>query len=227
MQIKDMILGKKLEILVERGNYHYRLVSKVEGTVENSVAVSLIAAKGKVFHFEESDDVSIVYRGERMWKWDHVKTGLARLEGMAVHTFTSKAPGQIYNRREAFRVPIGERLLMYRISEEEDEYGEFEERKFPFEALLSDLSVNGAGLYSNEEMDYGTAISFDLPTHLGVLSCQGKINRKTDVYDKPMHFFYGCGFTVVRREMERYLVERQRLLLQKERGSESIRLRER
>lgn len=227
MQIKDMILGKKLEILVDRDNYHYRLVSKVEGTVENSVAVSLIAAQGKVFHFEDKDDVSIVYRGERMWRWDHVKTGLARLEGMAVHTFTSKAPGQIYNRRESFRVPIGESLLMHRIVEEEDEYGEIGERKFPFEALLADLSVNGAGLYTNEEMDFGTLISFDLPTHLGVLTCQGRIVRKSDVYDKPQHYFYGCGFTVIRREMERYLFERQRLLLQKERGSEKVRLRER
>ena len=126
MQIKEMILGRKLEILVDREGYTYRLVSKVEGTAEGSVAVSAIVAKGRMFHFEETDDVTIIYRGEeRMWKWDHVKPGLARLEGETVHTFSSKEQGQVYNRRESFRVPIGESLLMYRVEfEKTEENGE-------------------------------------------------------------------------------------------------------
>ena len=94
MQIKEMILGRKLEIIVEREGYTYRLVSKVEGTTEVSVAVSAIVAKGRMFHVEETDDVTIIYRGaERMWKWDHVKTGLARLDGETVHTFSSRRSG--------------------------------------------------------------------------------------------------------------------------------------
>ena len=39
--------------------------------------------------------------------------------------------------------------------------------------------------------------------------------------------FYGCDFSVVRKELERYLFERQRLMLQKERGSENVRLKNR
>lgn len=228
MQIKEMLLGRKLEILVDREGYHYRLVSKVEGTAENAVAVTLIAAKGRVFHFTETDDVTIIYRGtERMWKWDHVKPGLARLDGVAVHTFSSKEQGQIYNRRESFRVPIGESLLMSRIVSITEEEDEVVENVTKFEALLADLSVNGAGIYSNEEMALGTTIVFEMPTNLGILSCRGDIVRKTEVYDKPFHYFYGCGFTVVRKELERYLFERQRLMLQKERGSEKVRLKNR
>ena len=125
MLIKEMILGRKLEILVDRDGYTYRLVSKVEGTVEGSVAVSAIVAKGRMFRFEDTDDVTIIYRGgERMWRWNHVKTGLARLEGETVHTFSSREPGEIYNRRESFRVPIGESLLMYRVEYEKTEDGE-------------------------------------------------------------------------------------------------------
>ena len=229
MQIKEMILGRKLESLVDREGYNYRLVSKVEGTTDSSVAVSAIVAKGRMFHFEETDDVTIIYRSEeRMWKWEHVKPGLARFEGETVHTFSSKEPGQVYNRRESFRVPIGENLLMYRVEIEKiEEDGEVkeQEKRFPFEGLLSDLSVNGAGLYTDEELQTDMLIGFDMPTHLGVMSCRGKVVRRADVYDKPFRNFYGCEFVKVRRELERYLFERQRLMLQKQRGGEATRLK--
>lgn len=234
MLIKDILLGKKLEILVDREGYHYRFVSKVEGVAGNSVAVTVIAAKGRMFHFEEADNVSIVYRSsERMWKWDHVKAGLARLEGSTVHTFSSKEQGQIYNRREAFRVPIGESLLMRRIVTKRAEPVNSSaektnaEAEVTFDALLADLSVGGAGLYANEDMEVGTVIVFEMPTNLGILACRGEIVRRSEVYDKPFRHFYGCEFTVVKKELERYLFERQRLMLQRERGGESVRLKDR
>ena len=230
MQIKEMLVGKMLEILVDREGYHYRFVSKVEGTAENAVAVTLIAAQGRMFHFVETDDVSIIYRGtERMWKWEHVKAGLARLDGAPVHTFSSKNPGQVYNRRESFRVQIGESLLMNKIvtADETGENGDVLEKMVKFEALLADLSVNGAGLYTNEEMEIGTTISFEMPTNIGILSCRGELVRKSSVSNKPFQYFYGCDFTVIRKDLERYLFERQRLMLQKERGSENVRLKNR
>ena len=226
MLIKEMVLGRKLEVLVEREGYHYRLVSKIEGTTEFTVAVSAIVAKGRMFHFEEGDDVTIVYRGEeRMWKWDHVKPGLARLDGETVHTFSSREQGQVYNRRDSFRVPIGESLLMYRIFTKKNEEGETVEITRPFEGLLVDLSVSGAGFFTNEELDVDAMMGFDMPTHMGIMSCRGKIIRRADVYDKPFRNFYGCEFTKVRKELERYLFERQRLMLQKERGGENVRPR--
>lgn len=226
MLIKEMVLGRKLEVLVDREGYNYRLVSKIEGTTDGTVAVSAIVAKGRMFHFEEGDNVTIVYRGEeRMWKWEHVKPGLARLEGETVHTFSSREKGQVYNRRDSFRVPIGENLLMYRIFSRKNEDGETEEKLKPFEGLLVDLSVSGAGLYTDEDLEIDAMMGFDMPTNMGIMTCRGKIVRRADVYDKPFHNFYGCEFTKVRKELERYLFERQRLMLQKERGGESIRPR--
>ncbi len=226
MLIKEMVLGRKLEVLVDREGYNYRLVSKIEGATDGMVAVSAIVAKGRMFHFEEGDDVTIVYRGEeRMWKWEHVKPGLARMEGETVHTFSSREQGQVYNRRDSYRVPIGESLLMYRVFSRKNEDGETEETFKPFEGLLVDLSVSGAGFYTDAELDIDAVMGFDMPTNMGIMTCRGKIVRRADVYDKPFRNFYGCEFTKVRKELERYLFERQRLMLQKERGGESVRPR--
>jgi hypothetical protein len=68
-------------------------------------------------------------------------------------------------------------------------------------------------------------IGFDMPTHMGIMTCRGKIVRRADVYDKPFRNFYGCEFIKVRKELERYLFERQRLMLQKQRGGENTRLK--
>lgn len=226
MQIKDMQLGRTLEIQVDREGFQYRFVSKVEGTAANSVAVSAIEAKGRVFHFVDTDDITIIYRGtERMWRWDHVKGGIARLDGDMVHTFSSNKEGRVYNRRESFRVSIGESLLMRRVIQEMDEQGSVVETEKTFDALLSDLSVNGAGLFTNEPLAIGTQILFDMPTNLGILSCCGEIVREAKVVDKPFAHFYGCDFSMIKKELERYLFERQRLMLQKERGRENIRVK--
>lgn len=226
MLIKDMQLGKTLEILIDRDGYHYRFVSKIEGVSLNTVAVSLIANAKRSFRFEETDDITIVYRAERMWKWEHVKGGIAMLEGSPVHTFTSKAEGVSYNRREAFRVPMGESMLMRYFVKEKNEnpQGEddvFIEKEVPFEALLLDLSISGAGLYTDEELAAGAKVAFDIPTKMGIISCVGKIVRESSVFDRPFKRFYGCEFTRVKNTLERYLVERQRLILQKERGGEN------
>lgn len=240
MLIKEMQVGKTIEILVEREGYHYRFVSKVEGVSLNTVAVSRISAKNRNFHFEDKDNITIIYRGEElMWKWESVKGGLAMLDGEYVHTFSSKAEGTIYNRREAFRVPIGESFLIRRIVREkvenstenlkkEAEEGtekepEIIEREIPFKALLSDLSITGAGFYTDESLDIDMEITFDIPTEsMGMLSCRGVVRRVAEVRDKPFRHFYGVGFTVVKKGLEKYLFERQRMMLRRERGSGSV-----
>ncbi len=230
MLIKDMQVGKTLEILINREGYHFRFVSKIEGVQPNTVAVSLIATAKRSFHFEETDEITIVYRGERMWKWEHVKSGIAMLEGVPVHTFFSRGEGSTYNRRDSYRVPIGESMLMCRVVKKRNEDAEageqeFIERMIPFEALLSDLSASGAGIYTNEELDKGAKITFDMATSLGIISCTGHIVRESSVYDRPFRHFYGCEFSMVKNALDRYLVERQRRMLQKERGGESIPLK--
>lgn len=247
MLVNDMQIGKTLEILLIRDGYRYHFVSKIEGVAGSSVAVSLIATANRVFRFEEQDEITIVYRGvDRMWKWENAKGGVAKLDGYPVHTFTSRTEGKSYNRRESFRVPIGEQQLMKKIrkfseqeqqeavlkaqeteaknNEDKKEEVPFEEM-IPFDAYLSDLSCTGAGLYTNEKLEIGSEICFELITNMGLISCRGTIIREADVFDRPFRHFYGCDFSKVTAGLDRYLTEKQRLILQRERGGETVRKR--
>lgn len=220
MLIKDMLPGKTVDILIDREDFHYRFVSKVEGVSGSSVAVSLIAVANKVFRFAPEDDITLVYRTvDRMWKWEHVTGGIAKLEGQPVHTFTSYKEATVYNRRDAFRVPIGEQILIRRIlpkigGEKKDAPEEYEQK----EAVLSDLSTGGAGIYTNDSFEKGDEVVFDFPTNLGILTCRGNIIREAEVFDKPFRRFYGVQFFKVKSGLDKYIFEKQRLILQKERG---------
>lgn len=215
MLIKDMQPGKTVDILIDREGINFRFVSKVEAVNGSTVAVSLIAVSGRVFRFEDGDNITLIYRlPERMWKWDRVKGGLAKLEGQAVHTLFSAREAVPYNRRDAFRVPIGENYVMRKVVK----HDQGETQEIMFDALLADLSAGGAGIYTNKEFDNGTEIVFDLPTNLGIINCRGNVVRGNEVYDRPQHNFYGIAFYETKGGLEKYLFEKQRLSLQKERG---------
>ena len=110
MLLENIPLGKTLEIFVDREDYRYRLVGKVEDTNEFRVCVTAISSSGRFFEFLPEDNVRIVYRDQNfMWEWDKVKAGLAKLEGFPVHYFQIVDKGKTFNRRNAYRG-----ILIYR-----------------------------------------------------------------------------------------------------------------
>lgn len=221
MLIKDMQLGRTVEILIERDDYHFHFVSKVEGVAGYSVAVTAIVSttEKRLFQFDEKDNISLIYKNQdRMWKFDHVKGGIAKLDGAPVHTFTCYSDGASYNRRNSFRVPIGEQLLMRRIIKTKNEQGQEIDQEAIFDGLLYDLSASGAGIYTDQHLELESEIIFDMPTNVGLLSCRGLIIREAPVNGRPFRHYYGCSFSQVKTGLERYLFEKQRMMLQKERG---------
>lgn len=109
MLLENILLGRTLEIYVDRDGYRYRLVSKVEQTSVRRVCVTAITAGGRAFKFRADDKIRLVYRDdEQMWEWLGVKAGIAKLEGEPVHYFDIVNKGRSFNRRQAYRVNIDE-----------------------------------------------------------------------------------------------------------------------
>lgn len=165
MLLNEMQVGKSIEIFVYRSGYKYRLVSKLEDVNEDSFSITLIANRTKVFHFQDSDKIEIIYRvNHQLWRWKNLKAKVIILDGSRVHHFTlsGSSEGEKFNRRNAFRVFIGDNVtLTYYVmnlverkvedaKEEEDALiGDIEyEMKHCF-GFIKDLSENGVGIFSN------------------------------------------------------------------------------
>lgn len=244
MRMEGMKVGKGLDIFVTRAGYRYHLVSKVEEPQKDRVMISLIASGNRVFRFLNTDDVEIVYRdGERMWKWEHVKGGITKLEGSDVHYIESKLEGMTYNRRDAFRVPFHKEIniSVYTKKTKEEELKEEDAilknaagsyisesdefsglnleqyNKQVVEVLLKDLSERGIGFYSKLPLREGAIIVVELTTEMGNMFCKGEIIRSAKGNFGRYSLLYGCEFSQIDKNLGKYIFKLQREVLRKER----------
>ncbi len=230
MRLENLKVGRGLEIYVTRAGYRYRLVSTIESTMQGKVYITLIASGSKVFRFLDTDEVDIIYRDEtHILQWDKVKGTIETVDKTPMHCFASNKEGVSFNRRESFRVDIGDEIVLYRFHHKEaiekaeelemDDYGNevgtvtVEE----FEGFLKDVSENGCGFYTNQLLNIGDEIGFPLFTSFGSMYFKGEVVRHMERRNDKFMEFYGCTFLRSDKNLGKYLFALQRERLQKQR----------
>lgn len=242
MLIGDVRLGSPLEIYINRDGYNYKIVSKIEEVASDHISVTLIASKNRVFEFKDDDVVDIVYReDEKMWKWKNVRGSVIVLDGEKFHCFETDRPGESYNRRMAYRVYIGEKMVMQylvhdlvRLKQLKDKEALHSQTVFNYDAgsdvlkedcyryvecdaFLKDISEVGAGIYMDQELMPGDEISFEFESEFGHIACKAVIVRKLDSHRSSFLYYYGARFTETTRNLTKYIFEMQRKQLRKAR----------
>ncbi len=239
MLLSEVRLGRPLEIYITREGFHYRVLSRIEYAEDGCVCVTLIASGKRVFQFLEDDVIDIVYQEQdKMWKWSAVRGAVVNVEGERMHGFFSDAPGENYNRRNAFRMYLGKELtIQYMVREKQklknmqeeealasqtvynydkDADGLMEEcfRWVECKAFLRDISEIGVGIYSNERFMPEDEISFQIESEFGPIECRASVVRMKEHVSGSFHNYYGCRFIETTRNLTKYLYEQQRLQLQ-------------
>jgi hypothetical protein len=232
MLLGELKIGKQLEIFIKRDGYSYRIKSKIEDAMNGRVCVSLIASGNHVFEFLKTDVVDIVYQNDdRMWKWSNVKGGFADVKGEMFHCFEAREDGELYNRRNAFRVNMNQLItiqykdMQKQENEEEDgNYSELAKRLGlditsaleacynikDYEVLVRDISEDGFGFFSNELFTINDEIAFEFDSIVGTIRCEGAIVRFFESRQGIYQYYYGCRFTETNRTLIKYVYEMQR-----------------
>ena len=226
MHLGELKLGKSIEIYVTRDRYKLRLVSKIEDVAYDHIAVSLITGNGRVFQFQEKDHIEFIYKDEqRLWKWSGMTGTIEKLDDTFVHCFYGPADGESYNRRNAYRVYIGEETRFHWIKngsiqvlqDNIEDMSEVEEPGLTKNASghLKDISETGAGIYCNEDIKLHDAVSFKLITRVGIIKCIGEVVRITNETNGIYRRFIGINFVEVSSVISKYVFLVQRLQLKK------------
>lgn len=221
-----MQVGKSIEIFVYRAGYKYRMVSKLEDVNQDNFSITLIANRTKVFHFQDTDKIEIIYRiNNQLWRWKNFKAKVVILDDCRVHQFTliGSEEGEKFNRRNAFRVFIGDDVtLTYYVMNlvekksdglnEDDDFvsGEIKYEKKHCLGFIKDLSENGVGIFSNNIFNLGDEIEFTLDTPLGMLKSKAEVVRITKDTHGAYLNFYGCTFTTTSKNLVKYIYTLQR-----------------
>jgi c-di-GMP-binding flagellar brake protein YcgR len=238
MVLGELKVGKQLEIFIKRDGYSYRIKSKIEEAVDGRVCVSLIASGKHVFEFLKTDVVDIVYQNDdRMWKWANVKGGFTDIKGEMFHCFETDEDGELYNRRNAFRVNMNQLVtIQYKAVEKSENDEEDDENHSDlakrlgldidsaleacyniksYEVLARDISEDGFGFYTNELFSINDEIAFEFDSSVGTIRCEGVIFRFFESRHSLYQYYYGCRFTETNRTLIKYVYEMQRQEIRK------------
>lgn len=223
MYLANMKVGKSIEINVTREEESFRLVSKIEEVFKDKIYITLIRGNKKPFQFLPDDKIEFIYRDQtRIYLFREVKGTFAKLDDMYVHCLFCDQKGEAYNRRNAFRVYMGEAVkadIAKRGHEEFLHDKEIDEEKKKFllynqSVLIKDLSETGTAIYCNENLQDGDYIEFQLKTELGSIHVRGEIVRKQDESQGIYRQLYGINFVQKTNNLTKFIFARQRKLLQ-------------
>ena len=166
-----------------------------------------------------------------------MKAGIAKLDGEPVHIFQINDKGHSYNRRNAYRVQIGEETLIgyydvpgapRRLSEppspaDEEENADVIEEIEPeiVRGVIKDVSESGVGLYSDFEFQLEDGMFFDIPSPYGMLHCRAEVVRRDELRatNHKFNFYYGCEMTMTDRKLMKYIYDITERYFEETRGS--------
>ncbi len=226
MRLGELKLGKSIEIYVTRDKYRLRLISKIEDVAFDHIAVTLITGSGRAFQFQENDKIEFIYKDEqRLWRWSRLTGTIEKLDDSFVHCFYGPIEGESFNRRNAFRVYLGDEIRFCWIKKgkgelllsHKDDLNQVTDPLLTKNAhgLVKDLSETGAGIYTNERLELQDMVSFELITPFGTIHCVGRVVRMTDDSEGNYRRFAGISFVEVSNIISKYIFAVQRIQLQK------------
>lgn len=240
MKLNDIALDSYVEIIIRRNGYNYRIVSRVDYQDENCIGVTPIASTQRLFQFQETDEVTIIYRhDDKYWRWEHVKAGIAtREDGNQMHVFKVSGRASVYNRRSQFRFNVGvEITLRYEVldtrSDLDFEMESYSGRKnanrtpeldiektfitineryreIECRAYLKDLSEGGASIETDVRLEKGAFVSFTLDSDEGTVFLRGVIVRVSENKRGYFDNNYGCSFIETSKNYVKYFYSQQR-----------------
>ncbi|MEG2511669.1 MAG: PilZ domain-containing protein [Acetivibrio sp.] len=212
MEIEEMQVGDKVEILVDLPDKSVSLSSEIVEVLEgNRILISQIVHEGKSVGFPEKVPVFFIHLAPKLHRWDNPSVKLVKYHSEIYHCVTLSGEGASYNRRESFRLYLGVECPLF-----------FATAKGTLnrDVLLKDISTGG--------------LSFILPNTEDPLPLNKKIrlHLKDDSFDKDLRAeiirivpledknasLYGCRFLLPDASIGRYIMLKEG---QKRKGTHS------
>jgi len=240
MRLQEIEIGSLVEIQILKGGAEYKTVSKVEYRDDMYIGVSPIASVHGLFRFTEEDLVDIIYHeGDKYWKWNRVRAGIARRrDGSRLHVFSSTEEGSGFNRRTQFRFEIGEVIPMrYEVLKDNKNEPELNEKtpganidnvflmlneqyeEIECKGYLKDLSEGGASIESDVKLSRGVFVSFTIESEVGPVFLRGVILRVIEDKHGYFDYTYGVSFVETSKNYMRYFYLQQRKQLYEQKDS--------
>lgn len=186
MTAAEMELEHSIELEITINGKKSTLLTAVEQVIGTNILLTPIQINEKVVGFPPDCIVNLLYVGEKqVFCWKNVKIKAVRYEKNIYHSAELIGDAEILNRRGAYRVYIGEQMLLTAFSANGPKN---------YRVLLKDLSETGMAFFSKEEFDVGRTVRLTLSIKKGQeLPLSAQIIRVQD-FENRQDKLYGCKF---------------------------------
>lgn len=206
MQIDDISKGGNMEIEVKCNGHTMSFRSEIVAIKNNSVLITTIKVNDQTIGFSEKCQLNFMYKLDgKLFLWENVNIKLVKFNGNVYHKIEIFGEGKIFNRRDSYRMYIGEDMLLYVNTASGPN---------ALSVLVKDISETGVAFIAKEEIDIDRTIRLKLKDNNVIISLSGVIIRK-DFLDNLNSYLYGCKFNGKNSKLGKFLAKRQGELLRK------------
>ena len=206
MHIDEIAVGGSIEIEVVLTGKALNFKSEVVLIKHHSILINSIKFNDQTVGFSDKYKINFLYKHEgKLYKWENVSIKLVRYDGGIYHKIDLAGEGQPYNRREYFRLYIGEEMPIYINTAS---------GATALSVLVKDISESGVGFITKEDIDVDRTIRLKLKSNNSIISLSGVIVRK-EYLENIKSNLYGCKFYDKNNALGQYIAKRQNELIKK------------
>ncbi|TAH68864.1 MAG: PilZ domain-containing protein [Anaerolineaceae bacterium] len=200
MPIDEIPNGSNVELEVRYSGRSVSFNSEVLLIIHNSILISPIIVNEQTIGFNDNCRVNLIVKIEgKVYLWDNVTVKLVKYDGVIYHKIDVSGDGKPYNRREAYRMYIGEDMPVYINTNS---------GPLALSVLVKDISETGVGFITKEDLDTNRTIRLKLKDNNSVISLSGIIIRK-EFLTHLDSFLYGCKFNEKNNRLGNYIARKQ------------------
>lgn len=203
MNINDFNSGQIVQLDIKMDSISGSFDAKVALVYKSLLLLEPIYVDGKLVGFPEEAYVNLMYTEQsifHVWKNINIKTII--FKNHHYHAAELIGDAEIVNRRNTFRVYIGEEMPVTYFTEEGTR---------SINALIKDISETGFAFITTEEFSIDRTVRLNIPqpdrSHLHL---SAKIVRSVEMEDG-LRTLYGCHFIERNQKLSTYLMKVQRM----------------
>lgn len=200
MIIDDIPHGSNIELDVRYGGRTMSFSSEVNLIIDSSVLISPVMVNDQTVGFNENCRINLIVKIEdKVFLWDNVTVKLVKYDGNIYHKIDVYGEGKPYNRREAYRLYIGEDMPIYINTST---------GPLALSVLVKDLSETGVGFITKEDLETDRTIRLKIKDNYSIINLSGIIIRK-EYLSHLDSFLYGCKFNEKNNKLGKYIAKKQ------------------
>lgn len=206
VQLDDISKGDGAELEVRYNGRTMNFRSDIVQIKTNAIFINPITVNDQTVGFSDKCQISFLHYFEgKINIWENVIVKLVRFGDNIFHKIELYGEGKPYNRRESFRMYIGDDMPLY-----VNTAG----GPTAIQVLVKDISTSGFAFITTQEIDQERIVRLKLKSNFSFHSLSAVIVRKEFITHLDS-FLYGCKFNEKYEFLGKYIAQKQGELLKK------------